>query len=196
MITRWYAERDYNFLAMTDHNVLSDKERWMRVSKIAERGGHQALDKYIKAMGDDWVETRPISGPDSNKDGSEATEPDKEVRLKMLSEYRDKFEKPGEFLLMTGEEISDQVNGFPVHMNATNLAKLIRPAGGKSVVEAMTNNLRTAAEQSKKENRKILVHLNHPNFGWAVTAEDLAAVTLERFFEVYNGHPSVTPLEA
>ena len=34
-------------------------------------------------------------------------------------------------------------------------------------------------------------HLNHPNFGWAVTAEDLMRVQGERFFEVYNGHPSV-----
>ena len=37
----------------------------------------------------------------------------------------------------------------------------------------------------------MLVHLNHPNFGWGVTAEDLASVHGERFFEVYNGHPSV-----
>lgn len=36
-----------------------------------------------------------------------------------------------------------------------------------------------------------MVHLNHPNFGYAVTAEDLAAVIQERFFEVYNGHPGV-----
>jgi hypothetical protein len=34
-------------------------------------------------------------------------------------------------------------------------------------------------------------HLNHPNFGWAVSAEDLMLVDRERFFEVYNGHPSV-----
>jgi hypothetical protein len=38
------------------------------------------------------------------------------------------------------------------------------------------------------------VHLNHPNFGWAITAEDLAAVLRERFVEVYNGHNSVNHL--
>lgn len=40
----------------------------------------------------------------------------------------------------------------------------------------------------------MLAHLNHPNFGHAVTAEDMAAVLQERFFEVYNGHPGVNHL--
>jgi hypothetical protein len=34
-------------------------------------------------------------------------------------------------------------------------------------------------------------HINHPNFKWAITAEELMQVEGERFFEVYNGHPSV-----
>ena len=33
--------------------------------------------------------------------------------------------------------------------------------------------------------------MNHPNFGYAITAEELAMATRERFFEVYNGHPGV-----
>ena len=33
--------------------------------------------------------------------------------------------------------------------------------------------------------------LNHPNFLWSQTAEDLLAVEGLRFFEVYNGHPLV-----
>jgi len=37
----------------------------------------------------------------------------------------------------------------------------------------------------------MFLHLNHPNFGWGVTAEDLMKVKGEQFFEVYNGHPSV-----
>ena len=36
-----------------------------------------------------------------------------------------------------------------------------------------------------------MVHLNHPNFYYAVTAEDLMQVRGEKFFEVYNGHPIV-----
>jgi hypothetical protein len=33
--------------------------------------------------------------------------------------------------------------------------------------------------------------LNHPNFGWGVRAEEMLMVEELRFFEVFNGHPSV-----
>ncbi|MCP5112125.1 MAG: hypothetical protein GY953_14945 [bacterium] len=36
-----------------------------------------------------------------------------------------------------------------------------------------------------------LPSLNHPNFHWAVTAEEMAQVDGLRMFEVYNGHPTV-----
>ena len=178
MITKWYADRDYHFLALTDHNILSRGEKWMNLKEIESRAGKDAMKKYQSAFGNGWIESR-------SEDGNT------EIRLKPLDEYRDKFEKQGRFLLMTGEEISDSVSGLPVHLNATNLKHLIRPAGGKTVREAINNNLRSAIEQSRLEQRRILVHLNHPNFGWAITAEDLAYVTLEKFFEVYNGHPGV-----
>ena len=60
--------------------------------------------------------------------------------------------------------------------------------------ETIENNFRAVDDQAKRLGREILLHLNHPNFGLAITAEDLAAVTLERFFEVYNGHPGVKHL--
>lgn len=96
--------------------------------------------------------------------------------------------------MIPGEEISDRAEGKPVHMNATNLAKLIQPLGGKTVRETLQNNLRSVLEQEKSLGTQILPHINHPNFGYAVTAEDLAHVVQERFFEVYNGHPIVNQL--
>ena len=183
MIVKWYADNGYQFLALTDHNVMSIGPRWMKWELIKKRSNEKALSRYVQAFGKDWVETR----------GSEA-EGTLEVRLKNYSDCRQRFDKSGKFLLMTGEEISDSVNGFPLHLNATNLKTLLRPTGGSSIREAMTRNLRAAQEQAVKEDRDVLVHLNHPNFGWAITAEDLAAVTLEKFVEVYNGHPSVNHL--
>lgn len=182
MITKWFADRDYHFLAMTDHNILSRGERWMPLATIEGRGGEDALPKYLAAFGEEWVETRVDA------------EGEREVRLKTLEEYRVRFEEPGKFMLMTGEEISDRVDGLPIHLNATNLVELLRPVGGTSVREVITNNLKAAMAQAEKHDREILIHLNHPNFGWAITAEDLAFVTLERFFEVYNGHPAVNHL--
>ena len=181
MISKWYADQGYNFLTLTDHNILSQGEKWMPMKTVESRGGPSAIEKYKAAFGD-RVELRTSSNGNQ------------EVRLQPLTSYRGQLESPGRFLLMVGEEVSDSVDGLPVHMNATNLGELLRPAGGKTVREAMANNMRAAIEQSRKLDRQVLIHLNHPNFGWAVTAEDMAFVTDERFFEVYNGHPSVNQL--
>lgn len=181
MISKWYADRGYHFLALTDHNILSRGQKWMPLKTIESRAGVEAVGKYESAFGD-LVERR------TTEQGNQ------EVRLQPLARYRGLLEKPGVFLLMEGEEISDSVDGLPVHMNATNLTELLQPVGGKTVREAIANNLRAAMEQSRKTGRETLIHLNHPNFGWAVTAEDMAFVTEERFFEVYNGHPGVNQL--
>ncbi|HTE19524.1 MAG TPA: hypothetical protein VK689_14235, partial [Armatimonadota bacterium] len=62
---------------------------------------------------------------------------------------------------------------------------------GKSVVEVMQRNVDAVLAQRKAMGQPMFPHLNHPNFGWAITAEELAQVRGERFFEVYNGHPQV-----
>ncbi len=83
---------------------------------------------------------------------------------------------------------------MPVHINASNIRDPLAPAGGRTVSETISNNLRAVEEQAEKAGREILAHLNHPNFGWAVTAEDLAHAVLERHFEIHNGHPVVNQL--
>ena len=55
----------------------------------------------------------------------------------------------------------------------------------------MSLNLQAIATQEKETGEPILAHLNHPNFRWSITAEDLAHVVEEKFFEVYNGHPGI-----
>jgi hypothetical protein len=180
MISDWYRQRGYHFLAISDHNVLQEGARWMPLRSIQSRGAKDAVDKYRQRFGDRWVETR----------GDEASE-SLEVRLKPLDEYRYLLEERGKFILIPSEEITDKAEGKPVHMNATNLSEVIKPLGGATVREAMENNLRAVLEQEKTRGREILMHLNHPNFGYGITFEDLAAVMAERFFEVYNGHPGV-----
>ncbi len=183
MIAAWYAERDYNFLALSDHNVLSRGVRWMAVKQIVGRADDQILDRYRAKFGSEWVETRGTAG-----------QADHEVRLKPLDEFRCLVEQHGKFLMIQGEEISDKAEGKPVHMNATNISEELKPIGGATVQEVMQNNLRLVLEHEKATGRQILPHLNHPNFGYAVTAADLARVVEERFVEVYNGHPGVNQL--
>lgn len=184
MITKWYVDNGYHFLALTDHNVLSRGERWMDLAKVEGRAGATAIEKYQAAFGE-LVEIRKREAKGKTVE---------QVRLRPLAEFRKRFESSGEFLLIEAEEISDKSEGRPIHMNATNLQAVIAPVGGKTVVDAINNNLRAVEEQAKKNGEPILIHLNHPNFGWAVTAEELAKVTREKFFEVYNGHPAINHL--
>lgn len=179
MICDWYHRNGYHFLALSDHNILStDSAKWISPDLAAKRGAIGALERYRERFGDDWVEIRKQPNGDV-------------VRLKTLEEFRGKFEETGKFLLVQSEEITDHVGPKPVHINATNIGALIRPQGGQSVQEAIRRNLQAVLAQEKQLNRNIVAHLNHPNFGYAVTAEDLAAVVEEKFFEVFNGHPSV-----
>ncbi len=181
MICDWYVKNGYQFLGISDHNILQRGEKWMSYDAIAKRGAIGGVERYRERFGADWVETREMGGQT-------------EVRLKTLEQYRPKFEQPGTFLLLEAEEITDHYQKFPIHVNANNIQEYIRPQGGATLRETMANNLRAVEEQSKRLGRPILAHLNHPNFGYAVTAEDMAAVLEERFFEVFNGHPGVNHL--
>lgn len=178
MICDWYKSRGYHFLALSDHNILSKGEKWVDADAATKRGSIGGLERYLERFGKDWVVTR-------EKDGK------KQTRLKTLEEFRGKFEEAGKFLLIQGEEVTDHFGDLPIHINATNVQEVIKPQGGKSVRETIANNLIAIEVQSKRLGQPIFAHLNHPNFGYGVTAEDMAAVLEERFFEVYNGHPSV-----
>jgi hypothetical protein len=180
MIADWYRANGYHFLALSDHNILSEGDRWITQDEIVKRENPEALAKYRKRFGDDWVEQRGTPGTQSH-----------EVRLKPLAEFRKILEVPGKFLMIQGEEISDRAEGLPVHLNATNIEKLLPPVGGRTVAETIDNNLRAAEEHAEKSGREIFVHLNHPNFHFAITAEEIASVLRERFIEVYNGHTGV-----
>lgn len=178
VICKWYKDHGYHFLTLSDHNILSVGNKWINANVAEKRGAVKGLDRYKKLFGEDWVQTREKAGV-------------LQVRLKPLTEFRPLFDEPNKFLLIQGEEITDSFQRHPIHINATHTHDLIKPQGGKSLRETMSNNLKAVKRQADRLNRPILAHLNHPNFGYAVTAEDMAEVLEEKFFEVYNGHPSV-----
>ncbi len=183
MVAAWYVDHGYNFLALSDHNVLSRGVRWMPLDKIIGRADDKVLERYQEKFGSAWVELKGAP-----------TDADCAVRLKPLDEFRCLVEQAGKFIMIEGEEISDKAEGKPVHMNASNLSEKIEPVGGATVQEAMANNLRLVLEHEKASGRQVLPHLNHPNFGYAITAADIAKTIEESFFEVFNGHPGVNQL--
>jgi hypothetical protein len=96
---------------------------------------------------------------------------------------------PGRFLFIQGEEVTSQFEGIPVHTNALNTREVVGAQVGASVREVLQANLADVAEQGRRLGMPTLAHVNHPNFQWGLTWEDLAACAEDRFFEVYNGHP-------
>jgi hypothetical protein len=175
-IIGWYAEHGYDFIALSDHNTLAEGERWIQVLEGSARAETYAA--YRATFGEDWVESR--------------TENDTlQVRLKTLEEYRMLFEDEEDFLIIQSEEISDGFGGKPVHVNATNIQERIEPQGGTSIRDVMQRNVDAVLAQRERTGTPMFPHINHPNFIWAITAEDLIALQGERFFEVYNGHPLV-----
>ena len=178
MVADWYREHGYHFLGLSDHNIFASGNRWMAEEAVLKRGGDQVIENYLDRFGPSWVERR-------------VRDDAAEIRLKPFDEFRCLVEERGRFLMIPAEEISDRVAGKPLHINASNIEEAIQPVGGKTVAEAIQANLRAVQDQAERAGREILAHLNHPNFGWGVTAADLAQATLESHFEVFNGHPGV-----
>ncbi|MFK5973616.1 MAG: histidinol-phosphatase [Flavobacteriaceae bacterium] len=176
VILDWYKKRNYQFMALSDHNTISEGDKWIT---IREDSLYQnAFQDYLDTYGSNWVESKTDSGRTL-------------VKLKTFQEYRNKIEEKGKFLIIHSEEITDDFEGNPIHMNATNIQKLIEPQGGNSVVEVMQNNLDAVRKQREETGIPTILHLNHPNYYFGVSTDDIIALNGERFFEVYNGHPAV-----
>jgi hypothetical protein len=177
MIMAWYKAHGYDFVCLSDHNVLAQGEKWKLIPALSSN--QRRFEEYLQQYGSDWVVYRTD------------TVGRIEIRLKTLEEYRSRFEERGKFLIIPAEEITDQFERKPVHINAINIQELILPQGGHSVADVMQNNLNQVYEQRERTGQPMFPHINHPNFGWAITVDDMKKITGERFFEVYNGHPLV-----
>jgi hypothetical protein len=125
-VTRWYKEQGYQFLVLSDHNVL--------------------------------VETAALSR---------------------------QFSAPEQFLLVPGEEVTDAFAGKPLHINGLGVDRLVEPRHGASVLDTLQRNVDAIRDVGG------VPHINHPNFGWAVSADDLQRLERYRLLEIFSGHPLV-----
>lgn len=177
-VSKWYRDHGYHFLVLSDHNRMQEGELWYRIDSDTRR---TALADYEREFGADWVQRR-------ERDGYT------EVKLKALDEFRTLFEARDEFIFIRGMEITDRLEQSPLHLNGVNLEKVVIPQGGSSVPEILQKNIDAVAEQGRRTGRPMFAHVNHPNFFYAITAEDLIALELapgDGFVEVYNGHSGV-----
>jgi hypothetical protein len=175
-IADWYKTNGYHFLALSDHNIFQDVDKWITVTNTPAR--LNIFLKYQRRFGNDWAEQR-------------ATAERQEVRLKKLDEFRKLFDEPNRFLLIPAEEISAKFRTLPLHINAINIRELVKPEEGTNVVDVLQRNVNAVLEQRRRTGQPMFPHINHPNFGWGITAEELMRIQGDKFFEVYNGHPAV-----
>jgi hypothetical protein len=175
MIMDWYKSNGYDFIALSDHNILAEGEKWITVTK--SRMYEEGFQKYLEKYGDNWVAYKLDSGRTH-------------VKLKTYSEYRPLFED-NNFLIIQSEEVTDRYQDKPIHMNVTNVPSVIDPQGGNSVTEVMQRNVDAVLQLRKQTGRPMFPHINHPNFYNGISIQDIIDLRGEQFFEVYNGHPMV-----
>jgi len=128
-VATWYREHGYQFVVLTDHNVLTPVDALNGLLGLEEQ-----------------------------------------------------------FLVVKGEEITDPFGGKPLHINGLDVGSQIPPQGGTSVADVLQRDV-DAIRQAKG-----VPHINHPNFGWAITRDELQQVRNNRLFEIFNGHPMVNNL--
>jgi len=86
LVVRWYRDHGYDFLALTEHNVLARGERWVAIKDDGPVTPFR-VGNLRTAFGEAWVQTR--SRPDTGD----------EMRLRTLDELR----------ALTGREYLDEV---------------------------------------------------------------------------------------
>lgn len=129
-VVKWYHDRGYNFLILTDHNKFVDP-----------------------------------------------------ARVKMPADRR------ADFILIGGEELSSNMTKpykAYIHSTAMNIDRLAAWDAGPV---AKSQVIQFHVDETIKSGGTTI--LNHPNFGWSITAGDMLPVTNLYMFELFNGHPSV-----
>jgi hypothetical protein len=95
-----------------------------------------------------------------------------------------RIEHPG-ILLIPGEEVTDLLPKKPLHVNALGLERVVKPQGASTPVENLQRNI----DAVRAAGGVPLV--NHPNFGWAFGASELAQLKNAVLFEIASGHPLI-----
>ena len=110
MIMDWYKTEGYQFVALSDHNILAEGDKWVKISEDSVR--QKAFKNYLNNYGQDWVNHRMESGRI-------------QVKLKTYEEYKFRYEEEEKFLIIRSREISDTFEDKQIHVNATNIQVII-----------------------------------------------------------------------
>jgi hypothetical protein len=87
-----------------------------------------------------------------------------------------------QFLLIKGEEVTDRFEDKPLHINGLDVSGRVDPQHGRSVVDVIQRDIDAIRKAGG------VPHVNHPNYGWAISGDDLQRLERTRLFEIHNGH--------
>src|SRR4051794_31336709 len=133
MILDWYKTHGYQFVALSDHNILAEGEKWKLMTK--SKTFLDGFEKYRAKFGEPWVQYKKDTGRIS-------------VRLKTFEEYRPLFEDKN-FLVIKAEELTDRFQSKQIHIGVINVQSVIKPEGGASLQEVLQRNLDAIIAQRK-----------------------------------------------
>jgi hypothetical protein len=130
-VVRWYRQHGYDFLFITDHNMVTD--------------------------------VAPLNAL---------------------------FGGGGQFLVLPGEEVTSNFGNFHVHVNSLSPEKTAPAEKGATAREILQKDLDSIQAAHG------LTQINHPNFFWQLTADDIVATRGARLLEIANMHPIVNSFGA
>ncbi len=172
-LVKWYASHGYQFLGLSEHDLVADHEAWIPVSEAERRAGDRQL---CWRTAECRPETRVVDGAE-------------QFKLSSFDSLRRRFDERGKFLLLQNEEISSDHGPRRVHVNAVNVRSAIAPSFGDDPGAVLEQNLEKIEAHRQQWKEPMLGIANHPTFTWALSPFDLARVKLARFVEIFNGHP-------
>ncbi len=128
-VALWYLENGYDFLVLTDHNVVTNPEE-----------ANIASDLMLLIPGEEVSAT-----------------------------YRSAF-----------------AGSKPIHINGIDVDRKVEPIYEQESIE---HTLQENIDAIREANG--IPHINHPNFRWAFSFEELQYLERYNLLEIYNGHPLV-----
>ena len=90
--------------------------------------------------------------------------------------------------LIKGEEVTDRFDESRCTSTASTSRSASSPRAGRR------SSTCCSATSTRSAQARGVPHINHPNFGWAITTDELQQVQNNELFEIYNGHPQVNNL--
>lgn len=109
-----------------------------------------------------------------------------------------RFGKPGAFLLIQGQEVTQRVTDTAhadgkrqAHVNALGLKSVVMPQGTKGLATGITMADGYAKNIAAIRAAGGIAQVNHPNYRWSVRLTDVLALPDSTLFEIANAHTLV-----